>query len=468
MNGPRFARAALHLGGVIGLLSICACANQGSPAGGPQDRSGPQVVGTFPEPFAIVAAFDDEIRVEFNERISERGRQGSLDDAVVISPESGEISVRHSSRALRVTMEGGFRPDEVYRVTIQPTVQDLFQNAMVGAFEFIFSTGPEMSPTVLAGSIVDRITDQPIAGARVMARAVRPEGEGEADDTVIPAHIATTDAQGVYAFRYVPVGRYDLTAFVDENRNREHNDSEPVGIAQELLNAADTIFLDFALLAPDTTPALAGSVDAVDSLTLSVGFDDFLDPDSELVGVSASLGPDSLPAIEILAIMHERDYRARQDVIQDSLHVSDSIQFEEDQQQIELLTSAGDSAAAAEIQSQLTSPRPPAQIDPRESQTRDLPTQVLFFLLSDTLYVDRSYELTVSGVTNINGVPGGGGTAEVLREEVSADPPPNGPPPGTDPTRPPGALTPGGAGGAPNPGGLPGPNPGLQPSSSHE
>ena len=470
------------MGGMIGLLSLCACANQGAPPGGPVDRSGPQVVGTFPEPFEIVAAFDDEIWVEFNERISERGRQGSLDDAVVISPESGEISVRHSSRALRVTMEGGFRPDEVYRVTVQPLVQDLFQNAMVSPFEFIFSTGPEMTPTVLAGSIVDRITGQTVEGARVTARAARPEGMEESDDSVVSTHVATTDSRGVYALRYVPSGRYDLTAFVDENRNREHDDSEPVGIGQELLNAADTVFLDFALLVPDTTPALAGSVEVVDSLTLAVEFDDFLDPDSELTGVSASLGPDSLPAIDIVAIMHERDYTARQNVIQDSVHVADSIRFEVDQQRIESLRSAGDSTAAAEIAAQVTAPRPPSQVDPRGAESHDLPKQVIFLLLSDTLGVDRPYELDVAGVTNINGVSGGGGTVEVLREAPSPDLPSDGLVPGADPDGPPGSPDPGGLPGRPEPGGLtgrpepggaagppnPGGPPGLQPSLRRE
>ena len=46
----------------------------------------------------------------------------------------------------------------------------------------------------------------------------------------------------------------------------------------------------------------------------------------------------------------------------------------------------------------------------------DLPKQVLYLLLADTLTTDQAYELSVAGVTNINGLPGGGGTAEVLRQ----------------------------------------------------
>ena len=293
MEAVRHGLPGLY-GGMIGLFSICSCANQGAPSGGPQDLTGPQVVETFPDTFAVVEAFDDEIRIGFDERISESGVQGPLDDAVIISPESGEVRVRHSSRALGVTMVGGFQPDQVYRVTVQPFVQDLFRNVMVDAFEFIFSTGAEMTPTVLAGSIVDRITGQPVDGARVTAHIERPPGVERSDDELVPTHVAITDSSGVYAFRYVPSGRYEITAFMDQNRNGEPDGIEPIGTAEEELNPADTLFRDFSLLAPDTTPAMVGSAEVVDSLTLAAEFDDFLDPDSELVGVSASLGPDSL------------------------------------------------------------------------------------------------------------------------------------------------------------------------------
>ena len=401
---------------MIGLFSICACANQGAPPGGPVDRTGPQVVETFPDTFAVLAAFDEALQIVFDERISERGAGGTLDEAVTISPESGEIRVRHSSRALSVTMAGGFLPDQVYRVTVQPIVQDLFRNEMADAFEFIFSTGAEMTPTVLAGSIVDRLTEEPIERARVKARVERPQGVEGPDDQVVPTHVAISDSSGVFAFRYVPSGRYEITAFMDQNRNGEPDDIEPIATGREELNPADTVFLDFSLLAPDTTPAIIARVEVVDSLTLAVEFDDFLDSASELTGVSASLGPDSLNPAEVATIIHERDYLGRMDAIQDSLHVADSIRFEEDQQQIELLRSAGDSVAAAEIESELTRPRPPAQSDARTLRTRNLPKQVLYLLLADTLVTDQPYELSVAGVTNINGVPGGGGTAEVLRE----------------------------------------------------
>ena len=401
---------------MMGLCSIWACANQGGPPGGPRDLTGPQVVETFPDTFAVLVGFDDEIRIDFNERISERGVQGTLDGAVTISPQSGEVRVRHANRGLRVTMEGGFQPDQVYRVTVQPVVQDLFRNVMASAFEFIFSTGAEMTPTVLAGTIVDRITEEPVEGARVTARVEGSPGVQGSDDPLVATHFAIADSRGVYAFRYVPPGRYDMTAFVDQNRDGEHNGLEAIGVGRAELNPADTILLDFMLLVPDTTPAMIQLVDVLDSLTLAVEFDDFLDTTLELGGVSAFLGPDSLGPPEVIAIIHQREYIARLEVIQDSVYVADSIRFEEEQEQIELLRSAGDSIAADELQSESRAPRRPAEATETDLRARDLPKRLLYVLLADTLATDQLYELSVAGVTNINGLPGGGGVAEVLRE----------------------------------------------------
>jgi hypothetical protein len=113
--------------------------------------------------------------------------------------------------------------------------------------------------------------------------------------------------------------------------------------------------------------------------------------------------------------MHQRDYVDRLRAIQDSSYVADSIQFVEAQERVELLRSAGDSVAADEIEAGLLTPRPPPESRPEDLRTRDLPKRVLYLLLAGALAADQPYELSVAGVTNINDVPGGGGSAEVIR-----------------------------------------------------
>ena len=446
MSGNSTITSPGGLRGIAVLLALThvltACARPSSPPGGPRDGTGPQVVETVPDTFAVVEAFDDAIRITFDERISERASTGSLEGAVQISPESGEIQVRHGSRDLEITMEGGFRSGLVYRVTVLPVVRDLFQNVMADAFEFVFSTGAEMTPNAMAGTIFDRLTERVVEGARVTARIGGP-GDREGDDGV-PTHVAITDTGGVYAFRYMPSGEYVLTAFVDQNRNREADDFEQIGTGFQSLGQSDTVFADLSLLRPDTSAAVLASADVVDSLTLTVRFDDFLDPDFALTGVSASLASDSVDTPAVVEILQERDYLVRMEALEDSLRTLDSIRAERLILEADSLRNAGDSAAAAELETgelQLRS-RSPARRRP--DPARDLPKQVLYLLLGDTLIVDQPYELTVGGVTNINGIGGGGGSTEILRVAPEVDsslvadsiPPGDGEPPEPDTLRP--------------------------------
>ena len=403
---------------VVLTVVLSACARPSNPPGGPRDRTGPQVVETVPDTFAVVEPFDDAIRIAFDERISEQATTGTLESAVQISPESGKIQVRHGARALEVRMEGGFKADLVYRVTVLPVVRDLFQNAMADPFEFVFSTGAAMTPNALAGTILDRITGRPVGGARVTARMAGledPDG-----DSGIPTHVAITDTAGVYAFRYMPSGAYVLTAFVDQNRNREADDFERIGVGSQSMGPSDTVFTDLSLLVSDTSAAVVVGVDVVDSLTLALRFDDFLDPETPPTGVTASLASDSVDAPEVLEVLHQRVYLERIEAREDSLQALDSIQAERLLREADDLRSQGDSLGAAELEAELPLRRS-SRARGRPDPGRNLPKQALYLLLGDTLVADEPYELTVGGVTNINGVGAGGGTVEVLRAGPEAD-----------------------------------------------
>ena len=90
------------------------CARPGRPPGGPEDRIPPMVISTWPDTLEIIEPTRDPIRIRYNERISERPTQGTMDDAVLISPETGEVRVKHKRGGLEISLEGGLKPDLVY------------------------------------------------------------------------------------------------------------------------------------------------------------------------------------------------------------------------------------------------------------------------------------------------------------------------------------------------------------------
>lgn len=362
--------------GIVGGLLFAACARPGAPPGGAEDRLPPLVVETEPDTFAVVDEGRRAVRFRFSERISERPSSGLLEDAVRVSPATGRVRVEHDGRSLRVRMDGGFRPDLVYRVTVQPVVQDLFNNTMTDAFELVFSTGGEFHPTLLAGRVVDRITGEPVRDVQV--RAVSPT------DSLV--HRARGDSAGIFALRYLPPDEYQLNAYQDRNRNDSVDFSEPQGTRRVILGMADTVVIEeIALLAPDTTPPVLASADPVDSLSLELTFDDYLDPEVSLEGVEAELVPDSATADTVPMPAVEGVYHP---------WVLDSLR-----------QARADSAARAEGEEV-----PEEDQESADGPETQLPRQTARVLLMSPLQPGATYRVEVSNVTNIFGTPEGGGS----------------------------------------------------------
>ena len=424
------ARLPLLLPALLGSL-MSGCAREATPPGGPPDRLPPIVILSEPDTFSTVEPFRSPVTLRFSERISERPSAGTLDQSVVVSPASGEVRVSHGREGLTVRALGGFEAGHIYRVTVLPVIQDMFGNALQEPFELFFSTGPEFTPNVVAGSVIDRLTGEPLRDARVDA-AVAESGV---------VHTAVTDSAGIFALRYLPAGDYVVSAYLDRNRNAQPDFTEPQGTRPALLNgggeAADTtIVLDVALLARDTTSARLARVTVEDSISLNVSLDDYLDPELPLDDVRVMVTSDSVDAPRSLAVLHQHEAEAYRSALADSLAreqaVRDSVAQAQADSAARAEAAAGDTTAAADpgdtpetAETETDPPPDPAAQDAAETgETEEEPLtaqQTFIVILDGALVPEVPYEVEVSNITNINGVGGGGGTVGFTRP---APPPP--------------------------------------------
>jgi len=348
----------------------------------------------------ILDEWREPVIITFNERISERATGGSLDDVVLVSPAIEDIEVKHRRDGLEISAPDGFPPGKVFRFTVQTMVSDLFGNTLREPFELVFSTGPEPVPTVVAGSVIDRITGQ---AQSIRVDAVLSTGPDETEDPEV--YPSRSDQQGIFTLRFLPPGRYRLRAFEDRNRNGEPDFGEPQAQTTALLNAAgDTAIYELETLAGDSTAARVTEVAVTDSVTLEITLDDYLDPDRPLNNIEVTLVPASdsvavgpLPATE--QVLHTYQHEA---LLRDRAAAAAAD------------TSTGAPAGRVPVSPLVNDPAetgpPPA---PRPQQT--------FFVVTETpLPPGVELIVRVARVSNINGVPGGGGEAVVTRE-VSAD-----------------------------------------------
>ena len=406
------------------------------------------VVATRPDTFAVLTEpFRGPVRFEFDERISERVASGTLDQAAVVSPRTGRVRVGHGRQSIEVNLDGGFRPGLVYRVTLLPVVRDLFNNQLMAPFEVVFSTGGAYNASAVAGTAWDRVTADGVEALEVVAIAE------EAGDSV--PYVARTDTAGVYVFRYLPTGSYRVTAFQDRNRNGIVDPMELQGRAGFEVGGPDTLFVDVAVLQPDTTPPRLTRASVMDSLTLLLEFDDYLDPQVGAGSMGVTLTNDSTGALVPMRVLHERDYVAWARQLADSFAALDSIEararaeaaLEEVPLGRDTLrpdTARGDTVRArvprrpgvAPAPSRTTRPLPPAlpvsasgggrpTPGARPGQGaeevlapdgRPLPSRRLVLRLDEFLPVSVKHTVFAGSVVNIAGTGGGGGETVVVRE----------------------------------------------------
>lgn len=398
-------------------ILLWACARPGAPPGGSEDRRPPYVIGTEPDTFSVVPPFRKPVLIRFSERISERVAGGRLEDAVVVSPRTGEVRVAHRRQGLAVEVVGGFREGLVYRITVLPRLQDMFGNTMRRPFELVFSTGPELPRGVLAGLVTDRITGRPVAEASV--DAVAPGGL---------VYAAPTDTAGIFAMRFMPEGEYRVLAYLDRNRNRELDGFEARDTALVRLGAVDTALLMLAVLEPDTTPAVLARVEAVDSGTLRLLFDDYLAPEDSLHEVAVRLIPvdtTGVAAAEPVPVVRQLVHRFRYEAMK---RAATAASRAAERLGPGMADTAGASVARGPGLQVDTTHGAPQRGELRRAPGAEpdtagageevaLPARELVALLDPPLAPGVLYRVEVSGLRNINGVSGGGGRAMLQAPE---------------------------------------------------
>lgn len=361
---------------IVAALALSGCAQYGAPPGGERDQLPPQVIATEPAPLSVVPDLRGAVVIRFNERLSERGAE----QAVIVSPRTGEVRVRRRGSELRIEMEGGWRPGQIYRIEILPELRDLFGNQRGEPAELVFSTGPAIPETALAGIVTERVSGRP--PQRAVVEAVR-----QADSTVYVTPVAT---DGFYALLNLPNGEYDLTAYVDGNQDWSAGPTEPRSRAQRISLADDTLSHDLAILPFDTTAARVLSA-AMQNGAVRVQLDDHVDS-TGIAGATATLytvqDTAPLPFRFSLRVTPPPAPRAEADIDADT---------------------AADAAALDSLAA-----REPAALEPDDERaaaqapTAPLPTREIF-AVPTSRPAPGEYLIAVRGITNINGYPDGSG-----------------------------------------------------------
>ena len=411
-----------------------ACANVGEPPGGPPDTAPPQVVAVRPESGAVVANWKGDAVIQFDEVIDEMAGGGGggggggaiagIGKQIVLSPVAGEVNVSWHRSSIHVKPAEGWKPGRVYRLQLLPGIADLRRNILKTGRTVIFSTGPALPSTTLAGTVLQWVEQRLLVGGAI--RAV-PAG-----DTAL-AYLVLTDSGGRFRLDAAPPGRYVVYAVQDQNGNRRLDPREAYDSAVVTLDTTATVVL--WTFVHDSVGPRPRAADPVDSLTFRVTFNQPIDPATipDTAHLKLLALPDSTP-VPVAAVLTPAAY--------DSLAARERAALDSARR-------AADTSHAARPdtgQRADTTRRPaPAPVPPRPPgaaptapadttwrillRQRPVPTDKVVVRTVRPLAPASRYVVRVRGVRNLNGAAADGGTVLTTPKPVPRDTTKTPPPP---------------------------------------
>jgi hypothetical protein len=205
-------------------LLIAACAKQGFPPGGPEDKTPPFVIRTEPAQGAVRVPSGRDVRVWFSETV----RSSISSDAVFISPNPGEgVRFQWSGARLAVRFPKPFHDSAAVVITLGTGIQDLRGNAMKSSFTLAFTTG-----TVLDSG---RVTGRAVGTGSALGLdvwAYRLAGGDPDPGRTEPEYAVQCRDNGDFLFSHLPDGSYRIFAVRDRARDRLYQPVEDeIGVA---------------------------------------------------------------------------------------------------------------------------------------------------------------------------------------------------------------------------------------------
>lgn len=211
-----------------------ACANQGSPEGGPKDETPPKLLQIHPRNGAI--NFEGKkITLTFDERVDGRDVKKEL----IISP---NLDLKYRLRTQRNTIILQFEkplPDSTtFSLDFRQSIKDVTEKNPSAPIKLAFSTGPYIDTLRIEGRVRHSLTHKPAINTLVSLYDTRDTLKVETDK---PIYFTKTDSSGNFSVSNIRRGSYAIYALNDKDKSQTYNkNNELVGFLDEKVTLKDT------------------------------------------------------------------------------------------------------------------------------------------------------------------------------------------------------------------------------------
>ena len=201
-----------HYWPIVLIISLCTCANIQSPAGGPEDKTPPEIIEIRPLANSTGVPLAAVVEILFSKNMNKT----STEKAIFISPLFFDYpEFKWSGKKLKITLPEKLQPQTTYVLTIGALAVDNRGNKLGQSVSFPFSTGQ----IIHAGSIYGQVLVTKTGSLNIWAYKL----DSNRPDTFwmkLPDYITQPDSLGEFKFEYLSYGKYLVAAVEDKNNDQ--------------------------------------------------------------------------------------------------------------------------------------------------------------------------------------------------------------------------------------------------------
>jgi len=137
---------------ILLLVFLAGCAAQGPPGGGPVDKTGPELLSSFPENGTINVNRQTGIVLNFSETIEPRSAESNL----MITPNPKQpVIVKTNQKRVSIDFVDPLHENTTYIISFGRGIQDYQKNRSENNVTVAFSTGDSIDAGTISGTVYD-------------------------------------------------------------------------------------------------------------------------------------------------------------------------------------------------------------------------------------------------------------------------------------------------------------------------
>ena len=284
---------------ICAALALAACAKQGLPPGGPEDRTPPEVIETEPPSGTARVGVHTPVTLLFSEPMKREDVEAALNifPAPPVPP-----NLNWDGQTLEIEPDTVWAPNQTYVVTLQVEARDRRGNRLRESLQLAFSTGEHIDSASIGGAI----WRGEAPAARALALCYRLDRQNVNPEFDTADYVVQVDSAGRFRFDYLSPGVYRVFGLEDRDRDWLWNIGiEFLAVPSRDIDVADASYLLPPLfLAPlDTVSLRIESCQLLSRRHIEIQLDGPVDSIRLVAGqVSVTDGQDTYVASDILVV----------------------------------------------------------------------------------------------------------------------------------------------------------------------